>query len=268
MYKKRILLGTFFFIFLFFLMACSSDNEGLWDDHNNENGEINLANGESPTRKIIYKAQLSIYTTQFDETIEFVRELIESDEWFDSETVSERSATFYLRIKTERLDTVLNNIRANHQVNNYSKVATDVSLAYQDASDKITALQLQQARLLVLYENATLSEMLTINSQLSSIEVQLAQLQGTLNQFDSLVDYSEVRINVYSSAVAGRSPFLNRIGHAFENGYLAVFAILDGLVIAIVTLTPIAIVFVPAGYGVFRLYKYVEKRRKSKKPLE
>ncbi|MDO9629776.1 MAG: DUF4349 domain-containing protein [Acholeplasmataceae bacterium] len=263
---KKIILGMFFFVFIFFMFGCSSENRGPIDN-DDDSGIVNLGNGTSPTRKIIYKAELTIFTNRFDDAVDYVSGLLLSDEWFDNETVSERRATFVLRIKTERLDEVLEDIRSSYPVRDYAKSATDVSLAYQDASDKITALQLQKTRLLELYETASLSDMITINTQLSSIEIEIAKLQGTLNQFDSLVDYSVVEIYIYSSAVASRLPFFNRVGLAFENGFLAVVAILDGIVIALATLLPIAIVFVPSGYGIYRLVKYVNKRKKTKKTV-
>ncbi len=261
---KILILGIFVLFITFFMYGCSSENYGPIDN-DDDSGIVNLANGTSPTRKIIYEVELTIYTNQYDDTIKYVRDLINSDEWFDKESVSERRATFILRIKTDRLDEVLDDIKSNYTVKNYEKSATDISLAYQDTSDKITALQLQHTRLLELYETASLSDMILINTQLSSIEVQIAQLQGTLNQFDSLVDYSVIEIEIYSSAVSSRLPFFNRIGVALENGFHAVVIILDGIVIALATLLPIAAFFVPSGYGIYRLVKYINKRKKTKK---
>jgi len=263
---KRVILGIFVMFVLFFMFGCKSENYGPIDN-DDDSAIVNLANGTSPTRKIIYEVELSIYTNQFDDAIEYVRGLLLSDEWFDKESVSERRATLILRIKTNRLDEVLTDIKSNYTVKDFEKSATDVSLAYQDASDKITALQLQHTRLLELYETASLSDMILINTQLSSIEVQIAQLQGTLNQFDSLVDYSVVEIEIYNSSIASRLPFFNRIGVALENGFHAVLAILDGLVIVLATLLPIAVVFVPSGYGIYRLVKYINKRKKIKKAV-
>ncbi len=267
MINQRSKFSIIIFAILLLLFGCSN-NEGVPNTPSDEDGIVLLDVGTSPIRKIIYKAELTIYTKSLDETIDAIYLLKESDEWFDYESISKRSATFILRIKTERLDDVLTTLKSEHQVSSSQKEARDISLNYQDKSDRIAALVIQRDRLLELYEEATLTEMITINQQLSSIEIQIAQLQGTLNEFDSLADYSEVKIYVHQSSIASKAPFFPRVGLAFENGLRAVVSILDGLVIGIVTLFPIAVVFVPVGYGIFRLNKVIKRRMKSKKHNE
>lgn len=267
MINQRFKFSIIIFAILLLLFGCSN-NEGVPNTPSDEDGIVLLDVGTSPIRKIIYKAELTIYTKSLDETIDAIYLLKESDEWFDYESISKRSATFILRIKTERLDDVLTTLKSEHQVSSSQKEARDISLDYQDKSDRIAALVIQRDRLLELYEEATLTEMITINQQLSSIEIQIAQLQGTLNEFDSLADYSEVKIYVHQSSIASKAPFFPRVGLAFENGLRAVVSILDGLVIGIVTFFPIAVVFVPVGYGIFRLNKVIKRRMKSKKHNE
>lgn len=267
MINQRFKFSIIIFAILLLLFGCSN-NEEVPNTPSDEDGIVLLDVGTSPIRKIIYKAELTIYTKSLDETIDAIYLLKESDEWFDYESISKRSATFILRIKTERLDDVLTTLKSEHQVSSSQKEARDISLDYQDKSDRIAALVIQRDRLLELYEEATLTEMITINQQLSSIEIQIAQLQGTLNEFDSLADYSEVKIYVHQSSIASKAPFFPRVGLAFENGLRAVVSILDGLVIGIVTLFPIAVVFVPVGYGIFRLNKVIKRRMKSKKHNE
>lgn len=267
MINQRFKFSIIIFAILLLLFGCSN-NEGVPNTPSDEDGIVLLDVETSPIRKIIYKAELTIYTKSLDETIDAIYLLKESDEWFDYESISKRSATFILRIKTERLDDVLTTLKSEHQVSSSQKEARDISLDYQDKSDRIAALVIQRDRLLELYEEATLTEMITINQQLSSIEIQIAQLQGTLNEFDSLADYSEVKIYVHQSSIASKAPFFPRVGLAFENGLRAVVSILDGLVIGIVTLFPIAVVFVPVGYGIFRLNKVIKRRMKSKKHNE
>jgi len=157
-------------------------------------------------------------------------------------------------------------LKAEYQVNRVNKTATDISLSYQDKSDRIIALEIQRTRLLELYDEAQLIDLLMINEQLAKIETEIMKLQGELNMFDSLVDYSELKIFIYESVTAERTGFFPRVGMAFENGVLAVVSILDGLVIAIVTILPVAVVFVPAGYGVYRLIRYLDNRKKPKEP--
>jgi hypothetical protein len=108
--------------------------------------------------------------------------------------------------------------------------------------------------------------MITINAQLSNLEVELMRLQGELNVFDSLVDYSEVNITLYGSTIITRSPFFNRLGNGFINGLNAVVSVLDGLAIAIVSVIPFVVVFGPIGYGAYYVRKKYILKKKAKEP--
>jgi hypothetical protein len=261
-------LKTLILIFLIVLLsACSQNYDGMSpsDDHQ-EQDSVNLNEGSSPVRKIIYKAELTFYTSNLEEAIVETKALLQNDEWADIESISERSAQFTFRVKTERLDDILKQLNEQYKVTQVNKTATDISLNYQDKSDRIVALEIQRTRLLELYDVASFSDMILIAEQMSNIEAEIMKLEGELNQFDSLVDYSELRVFIYVSVTAEQLGFFQRVFHAFENGVLAVVSILDGLVIAIATVIPIAIVFVPAGYLVYRLIRYFDNRKKPKEP--
>lgn len=260
--KKYVFL---IFIFLSILLnACSANQEdvGYQETLNNE---VELLDTTIPLRKIIYEVEMSMNVRNLENAIDDLRLLIESDEWFDYESISTHSASFIVRIKTERLDDFIDSVKGNQTLNRFSKIGTDVSLSYQDASNKILNYEAQYARLLDLYETANLSEMITINQQLSQLEVNIAREQGNINQFDSLADYSEVRITYYASAVTSKSPFINRIGSAFVSGFDGLISFFDGLLIVIATIIPFAVVFIPTGYGMYRLYKHMNQKHVHKK---
>jgi hypothetical protein len=244
------------------LIGCSNEDQGV-PDFNEDDDIIQLDVGNSPVRKIIYRAEMNIYTDNLDQTIENIYLLIEDDEWLDYESITDSRATFVIRINTSRLDQVILSIKTQEDVSTSQKNATDISLKYQDTSDKIAALILQRDRLIELYEDASLTDMIIINEQLSSIEILIAQYQGELNEFDSLADYSELKLYIYESKAASRAPFFPRVWMAFENGYKTVFVILDALVIGIITLIPISIVFVPIGFAIYKIRKKVMMKKKN-----
>lgn len=253
---KKILL-MIVFVLMISLCACSQatnvPNEGAGDD------QTTLQELTSPVRKIIYKVEMKMNVSNLDTAIASIRSYLESDEWFDYENIQTTSATFTVRIKTERLDAFVASIKGNRTPSYYSKVGTDVSLQYQSAADKILNYQAQYARLLELYENATLSDMIIINQQLSLLEVNIAKEQGILNQFDSLADYSEVDITLYASTIQTQSPFMNRLGSAFLSGWEGLLWFFDRIFIATATILPFVIVFVPSGFGLYYLSKYLNR---------
>lgn len=259
---KKILL-MIVFILMLSLSACQMATE--FQEEGTGDHQTTLSESLSPVRKIIYKVEMKMNVSNLETAIAALRAILESDEWFDYENIQTSIATFKVRVKTERLDAFVAAIKGTRTLSSYSKVGTDVSLQYQSAADKILNYQAQYARLLELYENASLSDMIVINQQLSLLEINIAKEQGILNQFDSLADYSEVSITLYASALQTQSPFINRLGGAFVSGFEGLLWFFDRLLIAIATILPFVIVFVPTGFGIYFLAKYLNRRPQQTK---
>ncbi|MFU8793479.1 MAG: DUF4349 domain-containing protein [Acholeplasmataceae bacterium] len=265
--NKKIFFLLFIFLSVFLLTGCASDGSLDYESGvpENEAGDTLLID-QIPTRKIIYEVDLSIYTKDLEESIHTLKSNVEADEWFDYERIRETQATFKIRIKSDRLDAFIASIGDAFEVSSYSKTGTDISLEYLDITNRIAALQAQYDRLVDLYLNASLNDMITINTRLATIETELLGLQGTLNNFDSLVDYSEVNVSIYQSYVSSRDPFFNRLASAFVTGFNGVVSFFDGLLIVTATLLPFAVVFVPSGYGIYILVKRHQRKKTINKP--
>lgn len=263
--KKRFVLLLIMFTAIIFLGGCSGSENAQIDNGVPQDDSELLGELESlPERKIIYSVDLSIYTKDLDESIQTLKASIESDEWFDYENIRERQASFRIRVKSDRLDEFIQSISDTYDVDFFSKTARDVSLDYQDTTNRIDSLQAQYDRLMVLYEDASLEEMITINTRLGEIETELLSLEGTLNEFDSLVDYSEVEVTIYQNQFSSRSPFFNRLGTGFMNGLRGLLLFFDGLLIVIATVLPFAIIFVPTGIGLYIVIKRRQLRKSNK----
>jgi len=267
---KKINILIFIFILVMSLAACSSnklelENEAGGDD----SGDTTILLDSVPERKIIYNVTAEFYTTDLDETIIFVEDLLLEDEWFDQENIYTSSAFFVFRVKTDRLDAFVNQIKNEFTLTSYSKTATDISLNYQDTANKILGYQEERARLIVLYESASLTDMITINTRISQIDIQLGELIGTLNEFDSLVDYSRVELRIRSSYISSKLSFGARLINGFVDGFFSLVDFFDGLLVLLVTLIPWAVVLVPSGYGIYVLVRKrnikLEKKRQEKK---
>jgi len=262
---KKVILMTMIASVLVGLIACSSETyvqeEFLYGE--SENLLVNLADPVAPERKIIYEVKVSYDVTDLPAATAFLKAQLQTDEWFDREVLTSGYHSYVIRVKTERLDAFITTLHDEFALRSYEKIGTDISLEYQDTSNRIISLQTQLARLLVLYESATLAEMLVINEQISDIEVELAELDGTLSEFDSLAEYSEVALIFYGGTVVTQSPFFNRLGNAVWDGILGLLDFFDTLFIAFATILPFLIVFGGIGIIVWR----VIKKRKAKKQL-
>lgn len=253
-------------VFSLFLVGCSSNKERGYYDENE--GVVVKETESTPNRKIIYEVSANLSSDNLSESIATIKGELNSDEWLDSERISEDTASLVIRVKTEHLDDFLNSISQSHDVSNFNKKATDISITYQDKSNILLTYQTERERLLELYEEASLSDMLTINNRLSEIDIEIGKLQGELNQFDSLVDYSIVRLDLYASNNTETLPFGQRITTAFTNGFSALIVFFDILLIVLVTLIPWLIIIGPIGYGVYRFRKHTKKKNNNPKNIK
>jgi hypothetical protein len=259
---RTLLLG----LALFGMICCAMSEGGLTTSPSNEfDGDLVLLDNDAvPVRKIIYEVDVEYDVDDLNEAAAFLQSIMESDEWMDREVRGERVSVFDARIKTERLDLFLGALNGEFEMMTYQKVGTDISLQYQDMSNRVLALQTQLDRLLVLYDSASLSDMIVINREVSEIEIELAQLEGSLNQYDSLVEYSEVHIRFYGDALITKSPFFNRLWTTFVAGWGGVVDVFDGLFMVLAAVVPFAIVF--GGPAVFFVVRAKRKRRLKMTP--
>ncbi|MDF2700599.1 MAG: hypothetical protein K0Q49_2158 [Haloplasmataceae bacterium] len=264
MNNKIKLSFVFLLICLLILVGCKSKREGFDQSDETEDTLVELENS-TPIRKIIYKVNADLTTNNLTESVTKIKDQLYDDEWLDSEVISENRASLVIRVKTERLDDFINSITQSYDVSNFNKTATDISLTYQDKSNLLLTYQTERERLLELYVDASLSDMILINNRFSEIDIEIGKLQGELNQFDSLVDYSEVRLNLYYSKDSDILPIGRRILNAFSDGLSSLVTFFDILIIVLATLVPWTIVIAPAVYGVYYFRKHDKKKKISTK---
>ena len=253
-FKVFVLLGM-----LLLFSACSMENDMIdANDPNNDSPSILETN--VPNRKIIYKVSAKLYVNDIEVAIESLRNKVENSGWFDEETISENYAYFKVRIKTSELDDFVKKLNDDGIVENYTKKGTDVSLNYQSKVDKVASLQAELTRLIELKAQASIYELIQINTRISEVEAELLQLNGSLMVYDSLIEYSEVTLTYNRLTKAHRLPLGKRTIDSFLGGLSALGTFFEVLIIVIAAVLPFAIVFVPAFFGI----RFLIRRKRNK----
>lgn len=263
----------------FFLVGCSgnsSDSNKGFDNYPNgggadyiEDSDISEDGEDTPTlseRKIIYKVFTNFYSHDVGAFINKVKSNMEADEWYDSEVVRDNGySTIVVRIKTARLDSFLNAISSGEKLTYIERTGTDISLSYQEAENKLNALKAEHSQLVTLMGSATkMDDIIKIRSRLTELELDIGNLEGTLNRYDSLVDYSTVTINVNKVNVEEAESFGNRISRVFKSAWKALGDFFKWLGVAIVAVFPFAIVILPIAAGITALVIILKKRKNRK----
>lgn len=215
----------------------------------------------TPDRKVIYSVSVSYTVDALDDCEKTVASKLKNDEWISGSNVSKNYATIVARIKTERLDEFLSSLDGLGEMTYYNKTSDDISEKYYDNSVRKTALENEQSRLLALQSSATsLADLIAINTRLSEIEAELATVNGTLNKYDSLVEYSTVTVTLSIKNQYSTYTFWDELA----DGLSVSWEIAKGLAILIVCIIPYGLV----GSGIFFLIRHLVRRKRVKKSAE
>lgn len=270
--KRKGLFTILLLVLLVFLISCANESGRRTDNENNDNNsseEIDGGNNLSTSnRKIIYTVDISLKSNDLPKTTNEIKGLLKTDEWIDSERLTKDTNYLIVRVKSSRLTTFTNTLKDNYETNNYQMDSTDISLDYIDVSAKKESLELELSRLLELYENASINEMININRRISEVENELRNINKRLNEYDSLIDYSIVKIWIYGPKASPTPPsYKSKISKSFKNGIDAVKLIFTSVSQLIVFFIPLLIIVLPVG-GIVAVIIYYNKRKKDKNNKE
>lgn len=262
---KKIKITLLFFITVLLISACQAEGNAYSDHEYNEGPKTTIIISNN-SRKIIYTVNLSIKTGDTNETTNKVKSLLLADEWVEGEELSQKSNFMTLRINTTRLDAFVTSLRNDYETNNYSMRSEDVSLNYITIDSQKDALILEKERLLVLYNQASVYEMIEIGSRISKIDSELIQIERKLNEYDSLIDYSTVKLWIYGPTASSTPPdYGHTLGNTISSGWNAVVYISKGFLQVIVFIIPFLVIIVPVGSIIGGTIYYRKNKLKNNK---
>ena len=262
---KLLLFGLMLLVFTGCGVESNYDKEGNGSGNGGNDEQVEeVIELSSVNRKIIYTVSADISTKELNNTYKSIKNSLEADEWMDNENITSNMIILKIRVKSARLDAFVNSFSNYGEVGNYSKEAEDISLTYQNYSNRIASLEAERERLNELYEQASMYDMITINKRISEINLEIGTLNKELNKFDSLADYSVVNLRIYEQKIIKEPSFGGSIGKAFTGGWNAVVSLLKFLVIALSALVPFLVIFIPVGGVAYFIVKHNKKKNKSK----
>ena len=234
---------------------------------------------EVDPEKIIYSSDVTVETTEFEDTIAKVEALVKAyGGWIESSSVNganyydssrgytrNRSASYSLRIPSNRFSELMGNLSDLGNIPYSHTYTENVTAQYYDVQARLTAYEAQETRLLEMMEKAeTVSDVIVIEDRLTDLRYQIERLQSSLNSWDRQVSYSTVDLELQEVAVytpeadpsygqelwMALTGGLHNAGQFFKDLLLVLVSLLPLLVI----LGVLALIFVPR----------IKKRRAAK----
>lgn len=198
--------------------AASGDSNGYWEmDGGAYAPETPMAPAgeaqgssiyQNPGAKLIRRAEFSIQTEQFDESVAALNRLTaECGGYFETASVygggrrdanANRWGEYTVRVPAEKYDQFFTGAGELGYVTSRSESSEDVGERYYDTEARLKTQRTKQERLLALLEKAeTMEDIISLENALSEVEYQIEQYSSTLNRYDALISFSTftVRLN-------------------------------------------------------------------------
>ena len=189
-----------------------------------------------------------------------------------------RYANLTIRIPAADVDKFTQEVAGIANVVSKETSRDDITLKYVDTESRLTALKVEEERLLELLGKAeTMADLLEIESRLTDVRYELENYGSRLRLYDNQVDYATIYLDieeVQEYTPVEEPTFGERIAQGFTDSMKGLGESLQGLVVLIVSASPfllvyggIALVLVLLVKRVRRLNR-VKKEKKTKKNQE
>lgn len=237
--------------------------------------------------KIIKEAYITIelkeYDNALDTIVSFVKErngyIEKSETWYDNrgykyeETDEEeqlKRGNLRIRIPEDSYYEALNILKDQGRTSNEQKSETNISQNYYDTKNVIKNLEVQEERLREILKKAVnVDEILRVENELNRVRTEIDRHQGTINNWDSLVDYSA--INVTLIEVEDRTETIQKVDKGlFTKGKEGFISTINSLIdmlergfIMLMTILPIILIITAIAIIVIVIIKRILRKREQ-----
>jgi Domain of unknown function (DUF4349) len=219
--------------------------------------------------QVIKQASLAISVSSgsFDSRLAAVRALVESEQGFISGTEAQanpgadqhiRSGVITFMVPSDRFDDAIDQLSKLGTVQTEHISGQDVSAQYVDLQARLANEEAQRDAMLVLLKRAqSISDIITIQTQLGQITQQIEELKGQIQYLDHNTAFSTISVNIIEAGAPAAVQqqdswgFVTAISDAAHNFVTTINYIVSGLG----AIGPILIV-VGIGYLVWRRRGY------------
>lgn len=221
---------------------------------------------EVSSLKIIYSVTASLSTNDITAAIEKVKQLLPDGSWSDSEELYSNSAYYSFRVKTSMLDAFVSSLDQAGKVTYLHKSSTNITNNYSSLESTKASLEAELLRLNELQALAgSVKDLLEISARMTTVVSQLNDINKSLNNYNSLIDYSVVIVRINGTTPVEEQTFGERIVSTFKAAWEGVVAFLSFIVLALTAIVPFLVVIIPiVGISIYLYYLLKRKNNKDK----
>jgi len=259
--------------------AVREDSEGMIPSFNNDQMDQSKNISETPNEKLIQNIGLEIETKQYTTTVSEIEALVRSLNGYiqnsyiprpksDNE-FSNLQASLTVMIPTVSIDDFILKTGKTSNIVSERREVYNVTDNYRDTESRINTLKAKELRLLeLLKQSGSLSDLLTIENELSNTRYEIERLESTILDYDKRIQYTQFNITireVYEYTPSEKASLWERIVEGFTSNAQSFIRTLETGFIFIVTTLPFILIQIilwclPLGI-IYTIYRRVSKKK-------
>ena len=236
--------------------------------------------------KIIYSADLSAQTTDFDAAIATLdaqiasfggfieRSDINGDTRYNDDgttSVINRWAYYTIRVPAARFEEFLHQTEGIGNVTSISRYAENVTSQYTDYEARLSSLRTQEERLLSMLEKSEdVESLIALEQRLADVRYELESIERNLKNLDLQISYSTINLNlqeveIYTPTVPVQRSFGEKLSSAFSDGWRSFVRGLQYFCIDLASMLPGLVLFLLIVFALFLLVRKIVRKTKARR---
>ncbi len=245
-----------------------------------QEAESNTSDQQNDMRKLIKTGEIAVEVRDVDKAYTDIKEIISEIGGFEFSS-SYRVQNEYKRLqlilklppdRLEEFQLKLGQYVGDGHISRMDIRSDDISSQYYDIDARLKSYKASRDQIQKLLDKAeTVEEILSIQNELTRLQVEIDSMQGRINMWDKQVGMAT--ITLYVDEEADPLKHTKTVGWKFSSGQQVLMAMRNGFVntvntlynilvwifVAIVSLAPILLVAVPIVWIVIRKRKNIDK---------
>jgi len=193
---------------------------------------------------------LDTMTAELDKHIHTLGGYVEDQRIYNGSSYANRryrNAHMTVRIPAADVDKFTQEVSGIANVVSKETSREDITLTYVSTESRLTALKVEEERLLELLEKAeTMADLLEIEARLTDVRYELENYGSRLRLYDNQVDYATIYLDieeVQEYTPVAEPTFWERIREGFADSLDGLWESLQDLAVLIVTASPFLVVY-------------------------
>lgn len=238
---------------------------------------------------LVYSCYMTVDTLEFDTSLDSFKNTLEqyggfvetenfsdggSDgRWYDEAEEKWKSYSATVRIPSKNYDTFCNTAGDLGDLRSKTSSVDNLSQEYSDLKTTLDIYEAKEQRYITLLSSITEDEYaVSVERELTEIQIKIAGIKTRMNQIDTDVAYSYVyftlnEVKEYVSEPVKTDTFSDRLANTLSNAGSGFLNFLEGLLFFIIYTAPYFVLIAVTVFAVSFIAKKIKKRRNSKKVL-